>query len=268
MRDMNNYSKQLDITSLIIERLLPSEEKSTKFDKVIDLIKATASGTPWGVVGQAIETTGKVFNAIVSGNQRAQALKYVKDAYEMRLQAEVEVAKIREQSETRRSQEKIITLYIERSFQSEIDEFSKKIILESRKLDLLHEENMSKVQNEYELAIKKLDNIIQYHLHYIDKTYAYLIRRNEMDCLLYRQYLKFLSDTEVSPSQMISQVSLNYVKILKDSLYSQTTINRQNLPMAMDGLMQLLRYLGSLDTHFISFDKFITQKKTIEELKI
>ena len=48
---MENYLQPIDNTLLTVEKLFPPEKESTKFDKVIDLIKAVSSGTPWGVVG-------------------------------------------------------------------------------------------------------------------------------------------------------------------------------------------------------------------------
>lgn len=64
---MNDDLQPVDTTLSTIEKLFPPEKEPTKFDKVIDLIKATSSGTPWSVLGQAIETTGKVLNTITAG---------------------------------------------------------------------------------------------------------------------------------------------------------------------------------------------------------
>ena len=264
---MENYLQPIYNTLLTVEKLFPPEKESTKFDKVIDLIKAVSSGTPWGVVGQAIEVTGKVCSTISSGKQRVQTVKYVKDAYEAKLRAEEEMAKINARIATRQTQERLLTLYIERSFQKEIDAIGKKIMLESHSLDMKHEERMEEIHRQYSLDIKKLDNIAKQQLSSIDKNYAAIVRRNEMYCLLYRQYLKFLQDTKTTPGQMISAISQRYMDIVEKAVF-QPGMNLELLSRGLDGSMKLLQFLGNPDTFFISFDQFISQKKKIEDLSI
>lgn len=255
---MGEYLQPLDSSLLTIEKLFPPEEKTTKFDKVISLIKAISSGSPWGVLGQAIETTGKVVGVISSGKQRVQTVKYVKDAYEAKLRAEEEMAKIQER-------EKTMTLYIERSFQAEMDSFSKRLILESHRLDMEHEERMMSIKNRYELAVFEMDAFAKRELNQINKAYAQIIRRNEMYCLLYRQYLKYLSDTKTTPGDMIAEVSKRYMDIVEKAIMHPDT-DLVAFSTGLDGAMRLLEFLGHPDKFFISFDKFISQKSKIEEL--
>lgn len=262
---MSNYLQPLDSMLLAVEKLFPPEKKATKFDIVIDLVKAVSSGTPWGVLGQAIETTGKVCNAISAGKQRVQAVKYVADAYEVKLRAEAEMARITEHAESRRSNERMMTIYIEKSFQAELDALSKQILLESHRLDIHHEERMAEIRSHHEIAIRNIDNIAKQQLHSINKTYSEVIRRNEMYCLLYRQYLKYLSDTKTTPSAMISAISQRYMDIVEKAIL-QPNVNSETLSIGLDGSMKLLQFLGNPDSFFISFDQFISQKKRIEEL--
>lgn len=255
---MENYLQPLNSSLLTIERLFPPEEKTTKFDKVISLIKDITSGSPWGVLGQAIEATGKVASVISSGKQRVQTVKYVKDAYEAKLLAEEEMAKIQERERT-------MTLYIERSFQSEMDSLSKRLVLESHRLDLEHKERMVNIKNRYELAVLEIDSFAKQELNQINKAYAEVIRRNEMYCLLYRQYLKYLGDTKTTPGNMIAEVSKRYMDIVEKAILHPDT-DLVVFSAGLDGVMRLLEFLGHPDTFFISFDKFILQKSKIEEL--
>ena len=242
---------------LTIEKLFPPEEKETKLDKVISFLKAMASGTPWGVLGQAIETTGNVISVISSGKQRVQTVKYVKDAYEAKLLAEEEMAKIQERGRT-------MTLYIEKSFQAEVDSLSKRLILESHRLDLQHEERMASIKNEYEVAVLKINSFAKQELNQINSAYAKIIRRNEMYCLLYRQYLKFLSDSKTTPSDMIAEISKRSMDIIEKAIMVPNT-NLAVFSAGLDGVMKMLEFLGHPDTFFISFDKFISQKSKMEE---
>ena len=242
---------------MLVQKLFPPEKEATKFDKIIDLAKALSSGTPWGVVGQAIETTGKVCSTICAGHQRVQTVKYVKDAYEAKLRAEEELARIRERAERYHAQETLLTLYVEKSFQKEMDALGKEIILESHRLDIRHEEQMAKIRNQHEIAIR--------NLHQIDRTYANIIRRNEMYCLLYRQYLKYLSDSKTTPSSMIAFITQKYMDIIINAVEKAHT-NPEVLTAGMDSAMKLLQFIGNLESSFIPFEQFISQKKRIEEL--
>jgi len=256
---MEDYLQPLDSSLLTIEKLFPPEEKTTRLDKVLSFFKAMASGTSWGVLGQAIETTGKVVNVISSGKQRVQTVKYVKDAYEAKLLAEEEMAKIQ-------GRERTMTLYIEKSFQAEMDSLSKRLILESHRLDIEHEERMMSIKKRYELAVLEMNSFAKQELNQINKTYAEIIRRNEMYCFLYRQYLKYLSDSKTSPGDMITEVSKRYMDIIERAIMGPNT-DLVAFSTGIDGVMRLLEFLGHPDTFFISFDKFISQKSKMEELR-
>ena len=128
-----------------------------------------------------------------------------------------------------------------------------------------HEERMMDIKNKYELAILEMDSFAKQELNQINKTYAEIIRRNEMYCLLYRQYLKFLSDTKTTPSAMIAEVSKRYMDIVERAIMSPNT-DLTIFSAGLDSIMHLLEFLGNPDTFFISFDRFISQKSKLEEL--
>lgn len=262
---MEKNLQPIDQTLLTVGQLFPPEKETTKFDKIIDLIKSVSSGSPWGALGQAIETTGKVCSTISGGKQRIQAVKYVADAYEVKARAEAEIARIKETADVRRTNDRLMTLYIEKSFQTELDALSKQILLESHRLDLRHSARMAEIQSRHEKAIHNMDLVAKQQLRNIDKNYAEIIRRNEMYCLLYRQYLKYLSDTKSTPGAMISSVCQRYVDIVERAIF-QPSVNINALSEGLDSIMALLQFLGNPDSFFISFDQFISQKKAIEEL--
>lgn len=250
----------VDMTLLTLDKLFPPEQPSTKFDKIIDLVKALSSGTIVGAVGQAIETTAKVCATISSGQQRAKAVKYVRDAYEVKCQSEVEMARIQEQREKNQT----LTLYIEKSFQERMDQINKEIIIQSRQIDAEHEKDMLQLQTAHDQAIRRMDNIAKEHLHSVDRKYAEIIRRNEAYCLAYRQYLKFLNDNKTSPGTLIAELSRQYMNIIQQAVLRSTT-SLEMLNAGLEGAMKLLQFLGEPDNFFITFDKFISQKKMLDE---
>lgn len=66
---------------------------------------------------------------------------------------------------------------------------------------------------------------------------------------------------------MISVISQRYMDIF-DQAISKPNVNPEIFAMGIDGVMKLLQFLGNPDSFFVPFDKFIAQKKTIEELSI
>lgn len=257
---MNYNIQSIECTLQTLGKLFPPEQPVTKFDKVLELVKALSSGTIAGAVGQAIETTAKVCATISSDRQRAKAVKYVRDAYEVKCQSEVEMARIQEH----RDRNQALTLYIEKSFQERIDQINRDIIIQTRQIESNHEKDILQIQNAHDQAIQRMDNIAKEHLHSINRKYAEVIRRNEAYCLAYREYLKFLSDSKTSPGILIAELSRQYMSIIEKAVLNSAS-SVEVLNAGLDGAMKLLRFLGEPDNFFIKFDKFISQKKMLDE---
>lgn len=90
---MNEVSN-IDDTLYAFSELFPSQEPETKFDKILDLIQAFSSGTLVGAAGQVLTTTIKTCGAVARETQRVKALQYVKDAYEVKCNAEIEMKRL------------------------------------------------------------------------------------------------------------------------------------------------------------------------------
>lgn len=254
------YMQPVDNSLRVLGELWPAEQSQTKFDKMIDLIKALTSNSIPGVIGQAIETTGKVCSTLISGKQRVQAVKYVADAYEVKYQSEVELARIKNEN----SKNKALTLYIEKSFQTRMDEINKEIILRRKQLELEHSKAMHKIDAEHKQAILSMNLIAKEHLHSIDKQYAEMIRRNENYCLLYRQYLKTLQDSNVTPGVLIKELSNKYMDMLANLAYNPS-ISIERMDATLNAALKLLDFLDKSGNYFVPFEKFINQKKMMED---
>lgn len=130
--------------------MFPPQESETKFDKILDLIKTLSCGTLVGTVGQVLTTTIKTCGVVAAEKQRVEAVRYVKDAYEVKCKAETEMKRLNVESEKNR----VLTLYIEKSFQKEIDEIQKKHIYDMQRLkdskdEALYEIDQYKVFEEW-----------------------------------------------------------------------------------------------------------------------
>ncbi len=254
------YMQPVDSTLRVIREIYPTES-TTKFDKFTEFIKALTANTIPGMIGQAIETTGKVCSTLVSEKYKVKAIKYVADAYEVKCCSEVELARIK--SENLRTQ--ALTLYIEKSFQCRMDEINKEILLRSREIDREYSKSMRQIDAEHKQAILNMNLIAKEHLHDIDKRYATIIQMNESYCLLYRKYLMELRDKNLTPSAMIKEISNKTIDIL-GVLACDPSVSIDRINAIIDAGIRLIESIDKPDNYFVSFEEFIGKKMTFKDL--
>ena len=262
---MENFFEPSKNTLRAIEGLYQIECKPTKLDKFIEIIKAVSSANVWGFLGQGVEAAAKVCNTLSAVKYRTDAVKYVADAYEMKLRAEEEMARINERTQHQLSKERIIRLYIDKKFQKEVDCLSKQILLDSHKIDLEHRENLAKIKNEHKFAIHTMDNLMKEHLHSIDKQYAMMVATNEMLCHGYRQYLCDLKQENTMPSDMIKFVTERFFNVFEAAIY-HPGVNEKILTSGLDSTLQLLDFFAKESDPFITFEHYIQNYKNIQEV--
>lgn len=233
----------MDHSLQVINELFPPEKPDTKFDKVLDVIKALSGGTVAGVIGQALETTIKVLGTMNAGRQKVQAIKYVSDAYEMRYLSEIEMTRLKNQSEANKN----ITLYIDKAFQCKMDEINKEYLYK-----------IKKIETDKELAIVRMDQYAKICLKDIDEKYAMLIRENEGKCALYRQHLQFMFSNKITPAHLISDLSKRYLDYaIKFTLQPRSPSDCAVNEKLLNDIIKLIECIGSCDGIFISFENFI-----------
>ena len=245
-----NQIANIDDTLAAFSEIFPPQKQETKFDKALDLIKAFSSGTLVGTVGQVLETTVKTCGVLATEKQRVQAVKYVKDAYEVKCNAEMEMRKLDLESEKTQA----LTLYIERSFQKEIDEIQKE-----------HAYKMQKLKSNKEVALYEIDKYAKIQLEGINQRYATIIRANEAICLVYRQYLNYMQNCNESPAHLISQCSKAYIDIVQKSIFDKST-KMSDAKLGLDQILKLLQFLDSTNDYFLPFEAFVEQRKRMEVL--
>ena len=244
---MNELSN-IDNTLYAFSELFPPQQPETKFDKILDLIKSLSSGTLVGTVGQVLTTTIKTCGIVSTEKQRVQAVKYVKDAYEVKCRAEVEMQRLNVESE----KNSVLTLYIEKSFQNEIDEIQKK-----------HIYDMQGLKDNKDVALYEIDQYARVQLEGIDKKYATIIRANEDVCWLYRRYLDYMRKCNESPAHLIAKYSEAYMNIVQNSVFDRS-IKMSDVQIGLDQILKLLQFLSSTNNYFLPFETFIEQRKQME----
>lgn len=245
---MNEISN-MDSTLQAFSEVFPPKKPETRFDKFWELVKAFSSGTLVGTVGQVLETTIKTCGVVATEKQRIQAVKYVKDAYEVKCKAEVEMKRLDIEAE----KNKALTLYIEHSFQRNIDEIHKN-----------HNYRMQELQTNKEIALYEIDKYAQVQLEGINKEYAMIIRRNEALCVVYRKYLEVMKASKESPSHLIAELSKSYMDIVSRSIFDRS-VKMSDVEVGLNQSLKLLEFLGTYNNYFLPFETFIEQRKKLEE---
>jgi hypothetical protein len=153
--------------------------------------------------------------------------------------------KLNEKSEKNR----MLTLYIEKSFQKEIDEIQKK-----------HIYDMQRLKDSKDIALYEIDQYAQVQLEGINKKYASIIRANEDVCWLYRRYLDYMRKCNESPAHLIAEYSKAYMHIVQNAVFDQS-VKMSDVQIGLDQILKLLQFLSSTNNYFLPFETFIEQRK-------
>lgn len=244
---MNEISN-IDSTLRAFSEVFPPQQPETKFDKFLKLVETFSSGTLVGTVGQALQTTIKTCGVVATEKQRVQAVKYVKDAYEVKCKADIEIKKF----DADLQKNKALTLYIDRSFQKSIDEIQKNYMYK------MHELRANK-----DIALYEIDKYAQIQLEGINQEYSTIIRKNEALCVVYREYLEAMRATKETPSHLIAELSKCYMEIVSKSVFDKS-VNMANVEIGLNQSLKLLECLSLCDNYFLSFEDFVEQRKRLE----
>ncbi len=116
-----NETANIDSVLNAFSELFPPKEPETRYEKILEFIKAFTCGSFVGTVGRVLTTMIKTFGTIIGEKYRVKTAEYVRDTYETECNAKVEMRKL--DLETEKTQ--VANLYIERLFQKEIEEINK-----------------------------------------------------------------------------------------------------------------------------------------------
>lgn len=235
-----NHLSEADYTIAYVDRLFPPESKPTKFDKGIDLIKALSCTTVPGVIGQVLETGIKAYQSIKNTKYRCQAVKYVSNMYEVQKFSEIELKRLELESE----RNKTVSLYIDKTFQCEIDRISKE-----------HTYKMSVLKNEHDTAIHRIDAYTKVELARINKTYAAIVREQEFKCVMYRQFLKQMYFSKVTPADLIAEASKQYFAIAQKA-YERGDGDSSSTQAVFESILDYLRFVQDYNG-FVPFSEYI-----------
>ncbi len=116
-----NETTNIDSVLNAFSDLFPPKEPETRYEKILEFIKAFISGSFIGTVGRVLTTMIKTFGTIISEKYRVKTAEYVRDSYETECNAKVKMREMDLESE----KTQFANLYIERLFQKEIKKINK-----------------------------------------------------------------------------------------------------------------------------------------------
>lgn len=252
MKDDNSFL-EFEVLAKTVDKMYPVAKEKNNWDYGIELLKIIKPSTIGEKIQQAMEATIKMYSELNSSKIKGKTVKYLKDAYEVKCQSEVEIARINEKKEM----DKAVVLYIEKAYQEKVDKINKDIILSTHELDVNHEKDMKELQYVYQLNMKKIESITKEHMHTIDVKYAGIINENEKNCIIYRKYIKSMMDENVSKVMLMSEISKQYMEIVKRA--NEYSGNMEIFDKSLDALYRLLDFTGNTN-YLLPFEEFIERQ--------
>lgn len=202
-----NETTNIDSVLNAFSELFPPKEPETRYQKILEFIKAFTCGSFVGTVGRVLTTMIKTFATIIGEKYCVKTAEYVRDTYETECNAKVNMRKLDLESE----KTKVVNLYIERLFQKEIEE--------------------------------------------INKCYASTTEKNREMCLMYREYLNWIMNSNGTPAHLISEYSDIYMNIVQNSM-ADGSISMSDVQNGLDQILNLLYFLNSTNNYFQFFEAF------------
>lgn len=243
---MQNLS-EIDYTLLVMEQLYPSEPKPTMADKGIDILKILTCTTIPGMIGQVLETGIKTFQSIQNSKYKYRTLKYVSNMYEVQKFSEIEMKRLEIESKKNET----VNLFIDKAFQSKIDEISK-----------IYNYNMNKLKNEHDAAIHRVNAYAEIELKRIDKQYAAIIKEQELKCVMYRQFLQHMYINNITPADLIGEASNLYFQIVMKA-YDKGDGDSSSTQSLFNSIIEYIRFIGD-PYRFVSFHDYLKRTNMFE----
>lgn len=167
---------------------------------------------------------------------RARAVKYVTHLEEVRINAQVEMARIQ-------GSNMAMMMYIDRNFQRSLDYMQESYLKQSYNIE------QSRRQ-----MIQELNNQVQNHLGSINKRYIETVRENEMKCAMYRDFVYGSAKEGITQSD----VTLFMAKKLAENM------DRYN-SRAITNMCGLIRDFMRMNTN-ITFEEYLNIQKKLKRL--
>lgn len=191
------------------------EKKKDGFDRVMDVAHLLMDGT----VGTVCSTINSVFQtyALMQGRKEARRIvKYTSSLEETKIKAAIEMRRLDLESQKLdnqyKLQNKVLTLYVDRQYQSKVDQICQSFHHASRRIE----------EGAYH-AIREIDRYTQSVTAGMDQRYRDVLREEEMICGVYREMLHDLNQrglSKIHAAEMICGRMIDNTDRLSDERFA------------------------------------------------
>lgn len=218
-----------------VAELMPPK-KNGIFEKSMEVARLLLEHEPISIIAHTVDGAIQNYGMIKEMRYRAKAIKYVTHLEEVRINAQVEIAKTQAANAA-------MMMYIDRSFQQSLDYMQASYLSQSQMID------QSRRQ-----MIQEVNNQVQSHLGSIDKRYKETVRENELKCAMYRDFVNGSAKEGVSQSD----ITFFIAKKLVDNM------DRYN-SKAVAGVCGVLQEMMRQNSN-ISFEEYLSLQKRLKSL--
>lgn len=191
---------------------------------------------PVSIIAHTVDGAIQNYGMVKEMKYRAKAIKYVTHLEEVRINAQVEMARLQNQNITMR-------LYIDRSFQQSLDYMEDAYLSQSYRIDQTRRQ-----------MIQEVNNQVQRHFGNIDRRYIETVRENELKCAMYRDFV----NQSVKDGVTQSDITMFIAKKLVDNM---DRYNSRAVTSVCNVLTEMMRQNSR-----VSFEEYLSLEKRLKRL--
>lgn len=234
MEDKQMKSELLPAVQAVAEFMPP--KKNGIFEKSMEVAKLLLEHEPASIIAHTVDGAIQNYGMMKEMKYRVEAIKYVTHLEEVRINAQVEIAKMQIPN-------KAMMMYIDRKFQQELDHMQNIYLKQS-----------SIIEQSGRRMIQEVNNQVRSHLSNIDKRYIETVQENESKCAMYRDFLNKSEKDGVTQYDVIFFMT----KKLVDNM---DRYNSKAVASVCDVLKEMI-----CQNPNISFDEYLSIRKNLKRL--
>lgn len=234
MEDKKMKSELLPAVQAVAEFMPP--KKNGIFEKSMEVARLLLQNEPISVIAHVVDGAIQNYGMMKEMKYRTKAIKYVTHLEEVRINAQIEIAKMQNPNTA-------MMMYIDRSFQQALDQMQNSYLSQSYM-----------IEQSRRRMIQEVDNQVQSHLDNIDKRYLETVRENELKCAMYRDFVN------ESTKEGVTQYDVTFF-IMKKLADNMDRYNSKAVASVCDVLKEMICQNSN-----ISFKEYLNIQKQLKRL--
>lgn len=211
-------------------------QKNGIFEKSMEVARLLLEHEPVSIIAHTVDGAIQNYGMMKEMKYRAKALKYVTHLEEVRINAQVEMARIQNSNMA-------VMMYIDRSFQQSLDRMQDSYLSQTYM-----------IEQSRQRMIQEVNNQVESHLANIDKRYRETVRENELKCAMYRDFVNGAAKEGITQSD----ITLFLVKKLIDNMDRYNSRAVTSVCDVLSGMM--------CQNSRVSFEEYLNMQKRLKRL--